>query len=330
MNTLKSSQLFQAALEQYPELRNVFNPKVLESYAIPDSYYNHYFKIFLNKKYLLTKYMLQLAKTGNVRLVNFADPENLKLKAIILPPSFSCIAGPAAVGKMAIYANAIKRAGYRRNTKTGEVETLKIDEMSLFGYLYSATIAYIILTKSTILENNVKFISCCTEFYVTLVNRCISSKQYPIGSNMNDYTRLNFISALFFLQAMVGYNVERAVTIALKLRVIDEQVIKNESVVYTHGDFIITNFDMFIAAIEKEFPYIRPGTLNLRTISYNFRSLYGEAATFAVEHFQSFINMIMNAHLGTNLYNDLTIKKGLASNLMGSLDQAFLAASQGE
>jgi hypothetical protein len=87
---------------------------------------------------------------------------------------------------------------------------------------------------------------------------------------------------------------------------------------------------MYISAIEKEFSFIRPGTISLRAISYNFRSLYGESATFALEHFQSFINMIINAYMGTNLYNDLTIKKSLASNLLNTLDHAFLSASQGE
>jgi hypothetical protein len=331
MNTLASTQSFQAAMDQFPDLKNVFKSSCLSSYAIPDFYYNHYFRIFQNKKYLLTRYMLQLAKEGRIRLVNFADPANLKLKAMILPPSFTCLAGRSEDGKkLIVYANAIKRAGYKRNTKTHEIDDLKIDEMSLFGYLYSAAIAYIILTKNVQLENNVKFINNCAEFYTTLINRCISSKQYPIGSVMNDYTRLNFISALFFLQTMVGYKVDRAVSAAMKLKVVDPQVIQNESNIFSHGNFLISNFDMYIAAIEKEFSFIRPGTISLRSVSYNFRSLYGEASTFALEHFQSFINMIVNSHMGTNLYNDLTIKKSLASNLVNTLDQAFLSASQGE
>jgi hypothetical protein len=331
MNTLANTELFRAAIEQYPSLKNVFNPKTLRDYSIPDSFYNHYYKIFQNKKYPLTKYMLQLAREGRVGLVNFADPKDLKLKAILLPPSFTCLAGRSEDGKkLIIYANAIKRAGYKRNTKTGEIESLKIDEMSLFGYLYSATIAYIIATKPLVLENNQKFISNCTELYISLLNRCISSKQYPIGSNMNDYTKLNFIAALFFLETFIGYSVERAVKIALGLKLVDRQVIENESVIYSHQDFTISNFDMLIAAIEKEFSYIRPKTITIRLVSYQFNSFYGESSHFALEHFQSFINMIINVHIGTNLYHDLFIKKSISSNLISNIEQVFLMATQGE
>jgi hypothetical protein len=331
MNTLANTQLFKVAIEQYPSLKNVFNTKMLSQYAIPDSFYNHYYKIFQNKKYPLTKFTLQLAKEGRVRLVNFADPIDLKLKAILLPPSFTCIAGRSEDGKsLVVYANAIKRAGYKRNIKNQEIESLKIDEMSLFGYLYSAAIAYIILKKPTVLENNQKFINNCTELYVSLVNRCISSKQYPIGSSMNDYTKLNFISALFFLETFIGYDVERATKVALGIKLVDKSVIENECSIYAHGDLTISNFDMFIAAIEKEFSYVRPGTISIRLISYQFNSLYGDSAHFALEHFQSFINMIINSHIGTNLYHDLFIKKSIASNLVANIEQEFLKATQGE
>jgi hypothetical protein len=331
MNTLANTQLFKAAIEQYNSLKNVFNTKILNQYAIPDSFYNHYYKIFQNKKYPLTKYMLQLAKEGRVRLVNFSDPADLRLKAILLPPSFTCIAGRSEDGKnVVVYANTAMRGGYRRNTKTQEIESFKIDEMSLFGYLYSASIAYIILKKSIVLENNMRLISSCTELYVSLLNRCISAKQYPIGSSMNDYTKLNFISALFFLETFVGYDAERATKVALGIKLVDKKVIENESIIYAHGDLTVSNFDTFIAAIEREFTYIRPGTINIRLISYQFNSLYGNAAHFALEHFQSFINMIINSHIGTGLYHDLFIKKSIASNLVATIEQEFLKATQGE
>jgi hypothetical protein len=330
MNTLGNTQLFRAAIEQYPALKNVFSSKALSDYSIPDSFYNHYYKIFQNKKYPLTKYMLQLAKQDQIRLVNFADPKDLKLKPILLPPSFTCLAGKSEDGKkLIIYANAIKKAGYRRNSKTHEIESLNLDEMSLFGYLYSATVAYIIAIKSIVLENNQRFISACTELYVSLVNRCISSKQ-AIGSNMNDYIKLNFITALFFLQTFIGYDVERAINVAMGIKIVDKSVIQNESIIYAHGEMTIPNIDVFIEKIEKEFNYIRPGSITLRLISYQFNSFYGEASHFAVEHFQSFINMIINSHIGTNIYHDLFIKKSIASNLVINVENAFLAATQGE
>jgi hypothetical protein len=331
MNTLANTQLFRAAIDKRPQLKNVFNSEMLAKYSIPDSFYNHYYKIFQSKKYLLTKYMLQLAKEERIKLVNFLNPIDLNLKLIILPPYFTCLGGKSEDGKkLVIYANAIKKAGFKRNPKTQEIERLDIDEMSLFGYLYSATIAYIIATKSLLLESNIKFISLCAEIYVVLLNKCISSKQYPIGSTMNEYTRLNFITALFFLQTFIGYDVERSVTTALKLKVVDSTVIQNECIIYGHDELTISNFDVFIKALEKEFPYIRPGTITLRTLSYQFDSLYGDNALFALEHFQSFINMIINAYIGTNLYSDLLIKKAIASNLIGNIEQAFLAATQGE
>jgi hypothetical protein len=327
MNTLANTQLFRAAIERHPQLKNVFNSAMLSKYAIPDSFYNHYYKIFQSKKYLLTRYMLQLAKEDRVRLVNFIDPIDSKLKPIILPPYFTCLAGRAEDNKkLVIYANAIKKAGFKRNTKTQEIESLSIDEMSLFGYLYSATIAYIISTKSTMLEGNLKFVSLCAEIYAVLLNRCISNKQYPIGSTTNEYTRLNFITALFFLQTFIGYNVENSIRTALNLKVVDKTTIMNECIIYGHDELTISNFDIYIKALEKEFSYIRPGTITLRTLSYQFNSLYGDTALFAIEHFQSFINMIINASIGTNLYNDLLIKKSIASNLIGNIEQALLIA----
>jgi hypothetical protein len=119
--------------------------------------------------------MLQLARESRIGLVNFSDPMDLKHKAVLLPPYFTCIAGKTENNKkVVVYANAAKRAGFKRNVKNQEIESLKIDEMSLFGYLYSATVSYIIMTKSTALENNVRFVSTCAEFYVNMINRCIS------------------------------------------------------------------------------------------------------------------------------------------------------------
>jgi hypothetical protein len=275
--------------------------------------------------------MLQLAREGRIQLVNFTDPIDLKNKQILLPPYFTCLGGKSPDGKkLIIYANAIMRAGYKRNSKSKEIESLKIDEMSLFGYLYSAALAYIIATKPNVLENNTKFVSNCTEIYVALLNRCISNKQYPIGSNMDDYTKLNFIAALFFLQTFIGYDAERALRAAFSIKLIDKKIIENTSTIYAHNDFTISNFDMFISAIEKEFSFIRRGDITIRTISYHFVSLYGETALFALEHFQSFINMIINSHMGTGLYHDLLIKKSISSNLLSNIEQAFLASTQGE
>jgi hypothetical protein len=147
---------------------------------------------------------------------------------------------------------------------------------------------------------------------------------------MNDYIKLNFITALFFLQTFIGYDVERAINVAMGIKIVDKSVIQNESVIYAHGETTIPNIDVFIEKIEKEFNYIRPGSITLRLISYQFNSFYGEASHFALEHFQSFINMIINSHIGTNIYHDLFIKKSIASNLVTNVENAFLVATQGE
>jgi hypothetical protein len=329
MNTLSSTFLFKTIIKEYPKLREIFKANVIENYVIPDSYYNHYYKIFQNKKYPLTKYMLQMAKEGRIGLINFSDPANIKLKSIVLFPYFTCLSSHNSSGKRVVYANAMVKAGYKRNVRTQEIESLKIDEVSLFGYLYSAAIAYIISTKSLVLENNTGFVIECAEVYTMLLTRCISNKQYPIGSSMNEYTRLNFVTACYFLQSLIGYDVERAVNTAFKLRIVDKNIIRNECVLYNHEELVLSSFETYIHSLEKEFSYIRPGSMTIRAISYNFTQLYGAVAFFALEHFQSFINMIINSNLGTNIYRDIAIKKGIYTGIIDTIEQALLVASVG-
>jgi hypothetical protein len=331
MNTLPSTILFKEAIEKFTHIKGILNSKSLEEYAVPDSYYNHYYKIFENKKYSLTKYMLKLAREGRIKLVNFSDPISLKSKPCILPSYFTVIAGKGINNsKLTMYSNSIKKGGFKRNSKTEEIESFSIQEMALFGYLYSAASAYIINTKGNILENNTKFVSICAEMYTSLINRCIIGKQYPIGSNIDDVTLLNFITIMFFLQFFIGYSVERALNTALKIKIIDPAVIKLKSYLYTHNDLEIANFNQYTQALEKEFSYIRPGTITLRSIAYNFQSFYGDTSLFGVEHFQSLINMMLNAHIGTGIYYDLLIKKTISSNLIAEVDKILLSATISE
>jgi hypothetical protein len=132
---------------------------------------------------------------------------------------------------------------------------------------------------------------------------------------------------MFFLQTFVKYDAERALNTAFKIKIIDKNIIEKECLMYSNEELVISSFDMLVKALEKEFSFIRQGDITIRSVAYHFCSMYGETALFALEHFQSFVNMIINAHLGTNHYNDLSIKKTILTHQIANIEQALLMAT---
>ena len=59
--------------------------------------------------------------------------------------------------------------------------------------------------------------------------------------------------------------------------------------------------------ISKEFEEMRTGKIERRNITDRYISMYGQNALTAIEHCESFINMILTSEFKTGLYIDNNI-----------------------
>lgn len=326
MNKLSSSEMFKAVMKQFTSLGNILSYNVLRKYVIPTEYYDFKFKSLATVKHVLARPSIRLAKEGKIQLINFSDPVNLADPAMILPDYFTCVAITDEKKNKTMYVNAMKRSGFVRNTKTKDIEALKLDEVSLYAYLQCGATAYLLATKDEEITNNTKFVSNCAEIYTGLVSRSIDAA-YPFGGETSMYIILSFLTAMYFIQVHAGYTVERAIPLAMKLKIIDETVIWNQCRTYANSDLKMTSFADLCSIIEREFKHAKAGAITLRTVQDKFIRTYGSGALFAIEHFQSFLNMVQMADLGVGLYNDKMIRDRVPKILIDGVNQVLLSYS---
>ena len=209
MNKLSSTLTFASIVGSLPSLKEQLNPKNFPKYTIPMTYYESYFNILSMKKYPLVPATLKAAKEGKIKLLNHSDPLNFSDKKSILPDSLSTVALPLPGNKVEIYVNAAKKTGYVRNADK-EAIGLKTNETSLYSYLQSGFISYILAIKDAEVTNNIKLHTLLAEFYGDLIGKVID-RQYPITGEADSYTRLMFLLALYYFQVMCGYDLEKSI-----------------------------------------------------------------------------------------------------------------------
>lgn len=327
MNKLSSTKVCQQAFKLLPGMTAILRPDILEKFVIPDSYYDIYYRTLASKKYTLIRPTLEMARTNKVKLINTAEPYDNSTKPFLMPPYFTCFAFKNAKNEVISYVNAAARAGYVKDKRTGEILGTTLDENSTYAYLQTGAVAKIISEHEDSLKNNIKFLQSSAEIYALLINLCID-KMYPISGDYDKFTILNFLTAVFFLQYQVGLSVDRAIKTALTLKTVDPTIITNSCRLFSdESSLIMKSVDDFFVAIEKEFPFVKEGTINLRTLSTAVVEKYGNTAIFSIEHFQSFINMIQHVSLASRIYKDTYMRKLISPSLIKNIDQALLIAS---
>ena len=326
MNKLSSCKTYNDLKKGIVDLDKMLGPDV-SKYLIPVSFYESYFNILSVKKYPLVGPTIRAAKAGRIRLMNHSDPKDLSNKAYILPDMFSCFTTPIRKpgDKCVALVNAFKKTGYIRNADK-EAIGLKVNEVALYSYLQTGYLGILLAEKDEEISRNVKLHTLLAEFYSSLVGKVID-KIYPISGEPGAYTRLLFLLSLFYLQFMCGFDELTALKIAPKIKTVDMAEVSQNSRVLNSNSFKMNSFDDFISLFMVEFPYIKSGTVTLRAIVGDMIKLYGSGAMFALEHFQSFLNLIECVGLRSNMYRDDIISKTIPSTVIKNVDKTLLLIS---
>lgn len=328
MNKLSSTKIYGEIMTVMPSIKQKINVASLEKYVIDQSYYDWIFKPIQSKKYPLIRPTLKYAKEGRIKLFNMSDPKDMNDKSILLPDYFSCFAFKSLDNKETVsYVNSSKKIGYYRNKTTKEINGLtRIDENSIYAFLQTGATSIILSENDEEITNNIKMVSLCAELYSTLYGSCIAV-DYPISGDRDYYIILNFILACCFLQIQAEYPVDRAISIALKLKNVEQSVILSDCKSVRDSKLEMKNINDLIMVLENEFNFIRKGSISPRSIVSKSMTKYGSASFMSLEHFQSFLNMIQNAHLLSNMYNDKSIRNDSPIRLVQDINQILLSIS---
>ena len=326
MNKLSSTLTFSSIVGSLPSLKEQLNPKNFPKYTIPMTYYESYFNILSMKKYPLVQATIKAAKEGKIKLLNHSDPLNYSDKKSILPDSLSTFGVPVSgQNKIEIYVNAAKKTGYVRNVDK-EAIGLKTNETALYSYLQSGYVSYILATKDIEVTNNIKLHTLLAEFYGTLIGKIID-QLYPITGESGAYPRLMFLLALYYLQVMCGYDLEKALRVALDVKTVDKVLVANESRAFAAEKLKMKDFNDFIECFLVEFPFVKRTEVSLRAVVGGVMKTYGTSAMFIVEHFQSFLNMIESVSTHSMLYRDDVINKTIPTTLIKNVEKILLLIS---
>lgn len=315
MNKLSQTQTFSEIIKGLPSLKEQLNPKNFPKYTIPISFYETYFNLLSVKKYPLVSPVLKAAREGKIRLLNYADPRDFNEKKSILTDAISAVIYPVqGIKDYTVFVNAAKKTGYIRNSDK-EAIGLKTNEIAMYSYLQTGYIAYLLTVKDREITDNVKLHTLLAEFYGSLIGKIID-QEYPVSGESNAYPRLMFLLALFYLQYMCQYPLEKALKIAMSVKTVDQVIINNCSKAFAAEVLEMKNFDDFIKAFSIEFPFVKKNVVTLRSIVGGVMKTYGSSAMFIVEHFQSFLNLIMSVETRSNIYRDDVISKVVPSQLI--------------
>lgn len=328
MNKLTSSATFNEAMTLLPRIHDIImNPPILDKYVIPDTYYSDYYKILLNKKYPLVRPTIKLAKEGKIKLfsTSYTSDKLLRKEELVMPSYFTSFQFGTKNGDIVSYVNATKKLGLRIDKKTGEPDgTMTGNENDIYNYLQCGATGYIVAKYSNDLSNNVKFVNVCTEMYEELISLAIDSIS-GINGKTDSYNILKFLIGMYFLQVLIGKSADKAVSIALSLKITNPAIINTECRCLLDGYLEMKSTDDFIKAINHEFSkFVKPGDITLRSITMAMNNRYGQSAMFAFDHFLSFLNLVQQEYLMSGIYKDLNVKKYVAPTLIQSVNQILL------
>lgn len=309
MNKLSQTLVFNDVVKKYPQLKGVLNFDTLQNYSYDQEDYAHNYHAVSLKKYPLTPIILKLAKESKIRLFNFSDPKTSVLKAVVVPSSLMgfAVTNPKDPREVISFINAVNRAAYQRIKGSDEPTNLKLDELSLYAYLQMGAASYICKKYDADLTNSGQFAADVAEVYANMMSKVINI-QYPISGDMKKYDVLKFLTALYCLQVMFGYESDRAISTAFLMKNIEKKDILLECQTLANEEVEMRTIMDLVTVIENEFSFIKKGSISFRSLATGFASTFGGTSLMAIEYSQYFINMLLCVSCGANLFNDKMIK----------------------
>lgn len=322
MNSLANTKMFNAVIKTYPEILNILKPDYFQKYVVPFEYYELQYKLIQSrntKGYPLIRPINRFVKEKRIELFNMAEPTKPNLKQGFCPNYIIGFIANGGNGKKVSFVNAQSGMSIKVDKSTGILNSLNIGENYLYAYLQAGATALILNERKNEIEQNIKYCQLMAEAYSTCIGTIVN-EAIPIASNIHSYDILKFLSVIFFLQYHMNNSVEKSLSTAFNMKTIDVQTVKSECDSYKIDALEMKSIDDFIACVEREFSFIKRGSLSYNVLAGSFAKKFGNVGLFAVEHCQSFIQLMQFMLAGCKIANDWTKKILPINNIERSND----------
>jgi len=328
MNSLSQIKMFEPVNKIFKLTDSILNPAFsLEPYIVDYNLYDFYAKIYKGYKYPLAKETINYIESQSVVPILFSDPKSEKDKVIVFSSAiFSFL--KQYNKQLTSFVDISNKSKYIRNKMNKEPELLKIDERTLYTFMQTGMLNKAFYTYANAFQYDNKFAKMVSEIYAFLLQKVISSV-YPVTANTQDAEILTYLCALFCLQNFFDYDLDKAKALALTIKGIDKANIANNCHFYLSEDNEILDMkykennyvnvgsnkvkvfpiDIFVEILSIEFPYVKSGKFESRTLQERWCSMYGPNSLFAVEHFFSFMNMLITSTMRIGYFSDILIEK---------------------
>jgi len=172
-------------------------------------------------------------------------------------------------------------------------EEIKIDNKKLYGYLECAYISRELQKTERKFTNNTKIKKLSTNCYVKLMKKVLD-KLYAVNLLPEKADRISYLLAKFFLLYVLEQP-ENDTTNDIAYSCTSGNTPK-KLMLSTDLDFSKENYnslEAFFSALSNYFDVLK--NLNLRNFLVEFMNLYGEDATFAIENYQRFLEVVITS-----------------------------------
>ncbi len=332
MNSMSQTKIFEPVNKIFKLSESILNPMFsLEPYIVDFSMYDYLAKLYRGYKFPLAKETIRYIESQNVLPLLFGDPKETKTKKIMFS---SAIPGFLKQYKKSLvsFVDVSPKASFVRNKITKVPEFFKIEERSFYTFMQTGMLNKLFHEQANSFQYNAKFIKAVAEIYAFLLQKCISSV-YPVTSTVSEAEILTYICAVYCLQNFFDLDIDKARATALTIKGIEKSNIANNChyYLYTSDDKIdmratlnqydtegnqkikIYPLDIFVNILSAEFPYIKSGHMEARTLQERYTSMYGQNSLFAIEHFFSFFSMLISSTMRINMYSDILLEKSCGS-----------------
>ena len=326
MNSFKTTKMFYVLDKIFEITQKIASiNKWVNKYSIDRDKYDYLVQILKTYKYPLAKNVVASLEKGEIIPINTNDPKDPSDKMIVIPTSISSLSTINEKKKLVTYVDTSSRATYVRNKVTNEIEAYAINPRDFYIYAYRGYIARYLIENKNGMEVKANFIKAVCNAYTKMLTKTISAI-YGTGAKEEWGQRLKYITLCFVLENFFNYEPQKARDYALTFPGIDKSFIFSSSKFYNAAynnismrsddvtkenkqitDDTIFPFDIYISILSKEFEEMRSGKIERRTITDRYISMYGQNSITALEHCESFVNMILTSELKSGLYIDNNI-----------------------
>lgn len=326
MNSFKTTKMFYVLDKIFEITQKIASiNKWVNKYSIDRDKYDYLVQILKTYKYPLAKNVVASLEKGEIIPINTNDPKDPSDKMIVIPTSISSLSTINEKKKLVTYVDTSSRATYVRNKVTNEIEAYAINPRDFYIYAYRGYIARYLIENKSGMEVKANFVKAVCNAYTKMLTKTISAI-YGTGAKEEWGQRLKYITLCFVLENFFNYEPQKARDYALTFPGIDKSFIFSSSKFYNAAynnismrsddvtkenkqitDDTIFPFDIYISILSKEFEEMRSGKIERRTITDRYISMYGQNSITALEHCESFVNMILTSELKSGLYIDNNI-----------------------